>query len=138
MLCESLMWRKQNGVDRIHTTWRAPDVVIKYFPGGWLGAPSAGDVAALDKEGRPLYLLRLGQMDVKGLLRASGADDIEKLAVYLCEEGLEKYVAATASTGHPVRYTFMRTRVSISCFLLLFLYYQHIYLGHNRLSNTRT
>ena len=31
------------------------------------------------KDGRPLYLLRLGQMDVKGLLKTIGEDGLLKL-----------------------------------------------------------
>lgn len=97
MLCKSLMWRKQNGIDRLRTSWHAPDVALKYFPGGWLGEN------AHDREGRPIYILRVGQMDIKGLLKSMGAAELEKFVVYTCEEGLEKYVEATRLTGHPVR-----------------------------------
>ena len=33
-------------------------------------------------DGRPLYILRLGQMDVKGLLKSIGEDGLLKLVSY--------------------------------------------------------
>jgi hypothetical protein len=39
-----------------------PEVVKKYFPGGW---------HLNDREERPLLILRLGQMDVKGIIKVS-------------------------------------------------------------------
>ena len=42
-----------------------PPVVREHFPGGWHGH---------DREGRPLFLLRLGQMDAKGLIRSVGEE----------------------------------------------------------------
>ena len=42
-----------------------------------------------DKDGRPLYLLRLGQMDVKGLLKTVGEEGLLQLTLHVCEEGLQ-------------------------------------------------
>jgi len=60
MLSQSLMWRKKHGVDKILSDYQMPPSVKAYFPGGWHHS---------DKEGRPLFILRLGQMDVKGIIK---------------------------------------------------------------------
>uniref|UniRef100_A0A8C8BIN0 SEC14-like protein 1 n=1 Tax=Otus sunia TaxID=257818 RepID=A0A8C8BIN0_9STRI len=72
ILCQSLTWRKQHQVDYILDTWNPPQVLQDYYAGGWHHH---------DKDGRPLYVLRLGQMDTKGLVRALG------------EEALLRYVS---------------------------------------------
>ena len=62
MLSQSLVWRKKHGVDKILSEYELPEVVKKYFPGGW---------HLNDREERPLLILRLGQMDVKGIIKVS-------------------------------------------------------------------
>ncbi len=54
-------------------------------------------------EGRPLFVLRLGQMDIKGLLRAIGEDGLVKFVLSTCEEGLKKTQEATKRSGKPIR-----------------------------------
>lgn len=93
MLSESLLWRKKHQVDKILSEYELPEVVQNYFPGGWHHK---------DKEGRPLYLLRLGQMDVKGLLKSIGEDGLLKLTLHVCEEGLRQMEEATQTEGRPV------------------------------------
>ncbi|XP_046681100.1 SEC14-like protein 1 isoform X2 [Homalodisca vitripennis] len=93
MLSESLTWRKKHAVDRIIAEYQVPQVVTDYFPGGWHHS---------DKEGQPLYLLRLGQMDVKGLLKTIGEDGLLKLTLHVCEEGLRLTDEATRTCGHPI------------------------------------
>ncbi|KAA8594491.1 hypothetical protein FQN60_011626, partial [Etheostoma spectabile] len=58
ILCQSLTWRKQHQVDYLLETWSSPQ------PG------------KLCRYGRPLYVLRLGQMDTKGLVRALGEESL--------------------------------------------------------------
>lgn len=58
MLCTSLVWRKKHQVDKILSTYNLPEVVQKYYPGCWLNHH--------DKDGRPVYILMVGQMDLKG------------------------------------------------------------------------
>lgn len=70
MLCQSLVWRKKYQVDRILSNYDIPQVVKEYFPGGW---------HHYDKESRPLYILRLGQMDVKGFIKSIGQEGLIKL-----------------------------------------------------------
>jgi hypothetical protein len=54
--------RKKHGVDKILSEYELPEVVKKYFPGGW---------HLNDVEERPLFILRLGQMDVKGIIKVN-------------------------------------------------------------------
>lgn len=93
MLTQSLHWRKKHQIDKLLEEYEVPQVVKDYFPGGW---------HHFDKDGRPLYILRLGQMDVKGLLKSIGEDDLLLLALHICEEGLLLMEEATAVSGHPV------------------------------------
>ncbi|XP_053598796.1 protein real-time isoform X1 [Microplitis demolitor] len=93
MLTQSLHWRKKFQIDKLLDEYEAPRVVKDYFPGGWHHC---------DKDGRPLYILRLGQMDVKGLLKSIGEDELLLLALHICEEGLSLMEEATTVLGHPV------------------------------------
>ncbi|OXB55086.1 hypothetical protein ASZ78_012023, partial [Callipepla squamata] len=67
MLCQSLSWRKQYQVDYILQSWRPPALLDEYYTGGW---------HYQDRDGRPLYILRLGQMDTKGLVKALGEESL--------------------------------------------------------------
>lgn len=93
MLCHSLVWRKKYQVDRILSTYDPPPVVTKYFPGGW---------HHFDRDGRPLYVLRLGQMDVKGFIKSVGEEGLVKLTLHVCEEGLKRAEEATRTNGKPI------------------------------------
>ena len=62
MLSQSLIWRKKHGVDKILSEYQLPEAVRKFFPGGW---------HLHDNEERPLFILRLGQMDVKGIIKVN-------------------------------------------------------------------
>ena len=50
-------WRKQNGMDQI-LSWNPPEVLKKYFPGGFAG---------FDKDGSPVWVIPAGFADFKGL-----------------------------------------------------------------------
>ncbi|GBP59552.1 Protein real-time [Eumeta japonica] len=93
MLSQSLLWRKKHQVDRILSEYETPDVVKQYFPGGWHHH---------DKDERPLYVLRLGHMDVKGLLKSIGEDGLLKLTLHVCEEGLKLLEEATRTSERAV------------------------------------
>ncbi|CAB3374888.1 Hypothetical predicted protein [Cloeon dipterum] len=92
-LCQSLQWRKKYQVDKILSEYTCPEVVTTYFPGGWHHT---------DSEGRPLYVLRLGQMDVKGLVKTIGEDGLLTLTLHVCEEGLQLLDEATRREGRPI------------------------------------
>lgn len=93
MLSHSLIWRKKNQIDKIMNEYQINQVVKDYFPGGWHHQ---------DKEGRPLYLLRLGQMDVKGLVKSVGEEGLLKHTLHICEEGLRLTEEATANQSQPI------------------------------------
>ncbi|XP_076458817.1 SEC14-like protein 1 isoform X2 [Babylonia areolata] len=93
MLVHSLAWRKLHNIDRLLETYTCPDIIEKYYPGGW---------HYFDREGRPLYVLRLGQMDVKGLMRSVGEEAILKHVLAKNEEGLMLAAEATNKRGYPV------------------------------------
>uniref|UniRef100_A0A0K0DP65 CRAL-TRIO domain-containing protein n=1 Tax=Angiostrongylus cantonensis TaxID=6313 RepID=A0A0K0DP65_ANGCA len=89
----SIIWRKQHNVDRILHEWTPPSVMTQFFPGCWHHS---------DREGRPLFLLRLGNLDMKGMLRSCGLENIVKLTLSICEEGLIKTAEATKEIGAPI------------------------------------
>ncbi|XP_065203554.1 SEC14-like protein 1 [Planococcus citri] len=93
LLSHSLIWRKKHNVDQILSDYQMPQVISEYFPGGW---------HHYDKDSRPLYILRLGQTDVKGLLKSVGENGLLKLAMHVCEEGLKLTEEATRVSGLPV------------------------------------
>jgi len=93
LLSNSLIWRKKNQVDKMMSNYQAPHVIKDYFPGGWHHT---------DKDGHPLYLLRLGQMDVKGLVKSVGEDGLLKHTLHICEEGLNLCEEATQNLGRPI------------------------------------
>lgn len=91
ILCQSLTWRKQHQVDYLLETWSSPQVLQDYYTGGWHhhdrgqstdlrssaveeGGGNTSLLVLLD--GRPLYILRLGHMDTKGLVRALGEESL--------------------------------------------------------------
>ncbi|XP_065066393.1 SEC14-like protein 1 isoform X1 [Rhopilema esculentum] len=93
MLRNTLHWRRQHHVDTILQTWSPPPELIEYYPGGW---------HKYDKDSRPIYLIRLGTMDIKGLLRSVGEEGFVKQVVSINEEGLKKCEEATRIFGKPV------------------------------------
>lgn len=92
-LCQSLTWRKQHQVDFLLDTWERPQLLHDFYTGGWHHH---------DKDGRPLYVLRLGQMDTKGLVRALGEEVLLKQILSLNEEGLRRCEENTRVFGRPV------------------------------------
>lgn len=93
MLVHSLAWRKLHSIDKLLETYTPSEVLLQYYSGGWHYS---------DKDGRPLYVLKLGQMDVKGLMRSVGEEAILKHVLYVNEEGLRRADEATKSRGYPV------------------------------------
>ncbi|XP_042336755.1 SEC14-like protein 5 isoform X1 [Sceloporus undulatus] len=93
MLCQSLTWRKQYQVDYILQTWRPPSLLEEYYTGGW---------HYQDKDGRPLYILRLGQMDTKGLVKALGEESLLRHVLSINEEGQRRCEENTNLFGRPI------------------------------------
>ncbi|XP_039264841.1 SEC14-like protein 1 isoform X2 [Styela clava] len=94
LLCQCLSWRKLHQVDRLLETWNPPSIFKDYYCGCWHHH---------DNEGRPLYILRIGQMDTKGLLKALGQDQILKQVLYIMEQGLQKCQEASDTLNKPMR-----------------------------------
>lgn len=92
-LSQSLTWRKRHNVDQILSQYEAPPVVRAYFTGTW---------HHVDREMRPLYLFKLGVMDVKGFLKTIGEDGLLKLAMKVCEEGLALTEEYTQRYDRPI------------------------------------
>ncbi|RXN14206.1 SEC14 1 [Labeo rohita] len=93
ILCQSLTWRKQHQVDYLLDTWSSPQVLHDYYTGGWHHH---------DKDGRPLYILRLGHMDTKGLVRALGEESLLRHVLSINEEGLRRCEENTKVFGRPI------------------------------------
>ncbi|KAG7491659.1 hypothetical protein MATL_G00006410 [Megalops atlanticus] len=93
ILCQSLTWRKQHQVDYLLETWNSPQVLQDYYTGGWHHH---------DKDGRPLYILRLGHMDTKGLVRALGEESLLRHVLSINEEGLRRCEENTKVFGRPI------------------------------------
>ncbi|KHN86630.1 CRAL-TRIO domain-containing protein T23G5.2 [Toxocara canis] len=93
MIQKSLLWRKQHNVDKILQEFEPPAVLLQFFPGCWHHC---------DKKGRPLFILRLGQLDMKGLLRAVGLEVVVKFTLSIIEQGLLKTAEATKKLGVPI------------------------------------
>ncbi|KAL6477109.1 hypothetical protein MHYP_G00156080 [Metynnis hypsauchen] len=92
-LCQTLTWRKQHQVDFLLDTWQCPQLLHDYYTGGWHHH---------DKDGRPLYILRLGQMDTKGLVRALGEESLLRHVLSINEEGLRHCEENTNIFGRPI------------------------------------
>ncbi|KAH8255761.1 hypothetical protein KR038_010021 [Drosophila bunnanda] len=93
MLCDSLRWRQEHRIDTLLEEYTKPAVVVEHFPGGWHHH---------DKDGRPVYILRLGHMDVKGLLKSLGMEGLLRLALHICEEGIQKINESAERLEKPV------------------------------------
>uniref|UniRef100_H2YPN6 SEC14-like protein 1 n=1 Tax=Ciona savignyi TaxID=51511 RepID=H2YPN6_CIOSA len=92
-LCQSLSWRKQHQVDRILSNWKAPETLEKYYIGGW---------HHYGTDHRPIYVLRLGQMDTKGLLKSVGEEQILRHVIYIMEQGLQKCRESSVLRNKPM------------------------------------
>ncbi|KAJ8386167.1 hypothetical protein AAFF_G00175910 [Aldrovandia affinis] len=93
MLCQSLSWRKQYQIDYILEAWRPPAFLEEYYAGGW---------HFHDSSGLPLYILRLGQMDTKGLVKALGEEALLRHVLSINEEGQKRCEENTKIFGRPI------------------------------------
>ncbi|XP_004604196.2 SEC14-like protein 5 [Sorex araneus] len=93
MLCRSLSWRELHRVDLLLQSWRPPALLQEFYAGGW---------HYQDTEGRPLYILRLGHMDTKGLMKAVGEDVLLQHVLSVSEEGQKRCEGNSRQLGRPI------------------------------------
>lgn len=93
MLMESIKWRHEHDVDNLLYNYHQPAVISKYFPGAWHD---------FDADQRPMYILKLGSCDVKGLLKSIGEEGLLKLTLHICEEGLKLMEEQTKKHERPI------------------------------------
>ncbi|XP_052073547.1 SEC14-like protein 2 isoform X1 [Mytilus californianus] len=66
MLRKHLVWRKEEDIDNI-LRQKVPEVIQNYYPGGHCG---------FDKDGSPVWIDPIGNIDPKGLLRSAKKKDV--------------------------------------------------------------
>ena len=59
--------RKKNSIDRLLIDYETPEMIQRFYPGSWGGN---------DRDGRPIYILRVGETDVRGLMKAVHGEDV--------------------------------------------------------------
>ena len=90
----TLEFRKKWGADTILQDYTPPPLCVKYFPGGIL--PRG------DKEGRPVAVLRLGENDLKGLMKCHSKDELIQYKVYQMELMEEHFRVYTEKAGRRI------------------------------------
>ncbi|XP_042146660.1 SEC14-like protein 2 [Ixodes scapularis] len=93
LLRENLIWRHENGIDTLVTTYQCPDVLKRYFPGG---------IFNHDNEGRPLWILPTGNADFKGMLQCVPVEVMVRHVIYQIELNVEEMKKQTEKLGKPV------------------------------------
>lgn len=76
MLRESMNVRRQMKLDTLVETYKVPEVLSKYYPGGHFG---------FDREGTPVFIDPIGQIDFRGLLSSVKKNEIIRFKAYLAE-----------------------------------------------------
>lgn len=96
MLYAAEQWRKDFGVDEImqNFDFQEKEEVDKYYPQYY---------HKMDKEGRPIYIEKLGKLDIKALYAITTQERQLQRLVYEYERFLhERLPACSRAVGHPV------------------------------------
>ncbi|XP_046633860.1 SEC14-like protein 2 [Daphnia pulicaria] len=79
MLRNSIEWRRKFKIDALREELKEPEVLSKYFPAGFVGR---------DKFFNPLWLVRYGKTDMKGILRSTKKRDYVMKVIHLVESSI--------------------------------------------------
>lgn len=93
MLRAHMEWRKQFGIDDVMTWPESPEVLRKYYPGGFVG---------YDREGRPVSIIPFGGCDLKGLLNSVTLDEVMKHVVRQFEDVAVDIKQQCKKLGKPI------------------------------------
>lgn len=96
MFLETEEWRKSFGVDDIvkNFDFKEKEEVDKFYPHFY---------HKTDKDGRPVYIERLGRLDIKGLYAATSQERLLQRLVYEYGKSFnERLPACSKAIGHPV------------------------------------
>ncbi|VDM16780.1 unnamed protein product [Hydatigera taeniaeformis] len=89
-----LEWRSEIKLDELLATFKTPEVVEKYFPGGICGQ---------DKFGRPAFICPAGTADVVGLMRSASRTQLALSRYFLMEKIIEEVLPAQSQkVGRPI------------------------------------
>jgi len=80
MLRASLEWRRQYKIDTLLQDFESPEVFQKYFAAGFVG---------VDKAHNPLWVVRYGKIDMKGILHSAKKKDYLYHVYTLVETSIE-------------------------------------------------
>ncbi|XP_046560248.1 SEC14-like protein 2 [Haliotis rubra] len=92
MIRNDYAWRKQIGADTIREDFKLPEVLQKYYIGGFCG---------YDNEGCPVWYEPFGHIDLKGVLRSVKKMEIMKMKVQQMEK-IYHYFRTAEEKGHKV------------------------------------
>ncbi|KII73598.1 SEC14-like protein 5 [Thelohanellus kitauei] len=76
-LVKHLNWRRQNNIESLKS-WTLPPEFNQYVYATW---------HHVDIDNAPLYIIKLGSMDIKGIIKSLGTNEIAKFLIKLCEDG---------------------------------------------------
>ncbi|XP_050044902.1 SEC14-like protein 2 [Dermacentor andersoni] len=93
MLRAHVEWRKQFGTDDVRKWPESPEVLRKYYPGGFVGH---------DHEGRPVSIITLGSCDLKGLLNSVSVDEVMRHVVWQFENAEEDIKQQSEKLGKAI------------------------------------
>ncbi|GJQ83375.1 hypothetical protein Trydic_g18157 [Trypoxylus dichotomus] len=77
MLRTNLEWRKEWDLDELVKSWQPPEPLASHYPSGLSG---------FDKEGYPIYIVPMGNLDMIGLLHTTSKQDMIRLTIKTLEE----------------------------------------------------
>lgn len=93
LLREDVIWRTTNSMDTILKTYKPPEVLQRYLPGG---------LFSHDKEAHPVWIMPFGDGDYRGMLQCHRKADICTHVTYLIEEIMEDLRNQTEKMGKVV------------------------------------